>query len=325
MGDVSQINVDDLQVVQGRNILLNVNTAGRKATDWMAENSQDLERLIQEKGILLIRGLNVMGSKHFGQLLTGLFNEELVNYAYRSTPRTELRGNVYTATEYHPSETIPQHNENAYSNKWPMRIGFLCLLPSTTGGETPFADSREVYEAIDPDIRSEFERKKLMYVRNYSDIDLPWSEVFQTKDKREVEEYCKSNQMEFEWLEDNSLRTKQVNNAVERHPVTGELVWFNQAHLFHVSNLGDELRTSLLSVLGEECLPRNCYFGDGTKIELGMLTHIRDVYEKLQFSFPWKKNDLLFLDNMLCTHGRKPFTGDRKVLVGMARPQSSVS
>ncbi|WP_414734070.1 TauD/TfdA family dioxygenase [Colwellia psychrerythraea] len=40
---------------------------------------------------------------------------------------------------------IPQHNENAYSKIWPNSIGFLCLLPSQTGGATAISDSRYIY------------------------------------------------------------------------------------------------------------------------------------------------------------------------------------
>ena len=91
---------------------------------------------------MLIRGLKVLGSTQFGKIVSTLFGAELLEYVYRSTPRTELRGHVYTATEYPAAETIPQHNENAYSRSWPLRLGFMCLLPSETGGETPIGDTQ---------------------------------------------------------------------------------------------------------------------------------------------------------------------------------------
>jgi hypothetical protein len=47
---------------------------------------------------------------------------------------------------------------------------------------------------------------------------------------------------------------------------------------------------------------------------------IARVYETEQLVFPWRHGDLLLLNNMLYTHGRMPFEGNRKVLVGMARP-----
>ena len=321
MSDLSSVTVDDLGEIDGIKLLLNVDTNGAKVNDWAKQHQAVIERLVAENGVLLVRGLKIMSSKQFGQVLTTLFGEELLNYNYRSTPRTELRGNVYTATEYHADETIAQHNENAYANEWAMRLGFLCLIPSPTGGETPIADSRAVYQQIDPAIREEFEQKKVMYVRNYGDIDLPWSQVFQTQDKAEVEQYCKDNGLQFEWLANNGLRTKQVNQAVQTHPVTGEKVWFNQAHLFHISNLEADVRDSLISVMGEQNVPRTTYFGDGSAMCPEALEHIREVYQRNKHSFVWQKQDLMLMDNMLYTHGRNPFSGERKVLVGMARAQ----
>jgi alpha-ketoglutarate-dependent taurine dioxygenase len=163
-----------------------------------------------------------------------------------------------------------------------------------------------------------------MYVRNYSNLDLPWKEVFQTDDKQEVERYCRDNQIEFEWFT-GGLRTKQVAQATMIHPVTREKLWFNQAHLFHISSLDEEVREGLISLLGEEHLPRNVYFGDGTAIGTEALSIIRKVYDDTKFSFQWEKNDLLLLDNMLFTHGREPFEGRRQVLVGMAREYHPVS
>lgn len=302
----------------GREILLDVDTTGQKLLDWAEENKDRIEELLLQRGVLLIRGLKFPSSKQFGQLLAILFGEELMGYDYRSTPRTELRDNVYTATEYHPSETIPQHNESSYANKWAMRAGFLCMLPSEIGGATPLADSREIYKKIPAAIREKFEAKGVLYVRNYGDIDLPWTEVFQTTDKEVVERFCAENDLRFVWKEDGGLRTEQVNPAVAVHPKTGDKVWFNQAHLFHVSSLRPEVRESLLAVCGENDLPRNAYYGDGQPLEEDVLQVIRDVYASETFHFDWRKNDLMILDNMLFTHGRQPFSGDRKILVGMA-------
>lgn len=319
MRTMEMLTTSRLEECGGREILLEVDTEGYKLLEWCEEYKDQIEALLLKHGALLIRGLKFPSSKQFGQVLTTLFGEELIGYEYRSTPRTELRDNVYTATEYHPSETIPQHNESSYSNKWAMRAGFLCMLPSETGGATPLADSREVYRNIPEDIRRKFEEKKVLYVRNYGDIDLPWTEVFQTTDRAVVEQYCRDNDLRCIWKENGDLRTEQVNPAMAVHPQTGEPVWFNQAHLFHVSSLAPEVRDSLLSVCGEEDLPRNAYYGDGSALEDDVLELIRTVYQSATFHFDWRKNDLLLVDNMLFTHGRQPFAGDRKILVGMTR------
>jgi alpha-ketoglutarate-dependent taurine dioxygenase len=317
------VDCSDLEPVQGTRLLLNVDLQRTKVIDWAQENRAHIERLLQNNGALLIRGLKFLGSQQFGTVLSTLFGEELMQYTYRSTPRTELRGNVYTATEYHPDQVIPQHNENSYSNRWAMRIGFLCTLPSPVGGTTPICDSRLVYREIPETIRARFERHGVLYVRNYSEIDIPWTEVFQTTEKSDVESFCNANQLSYEWLGDKHLRTRQINQASAVHPVTGARVWFNQAHLFHVTNLDPEVQESLLSVMKEEHLPRNTYYGNGDRIEPETLQTIREVYERNKLSFEWQRNDLLLLDNMLYTHGRGTYSGNRQVLVGMTRLHGS--
>lgn len=317
--DISDINVDDLEKVGSLPLILNLKPEGVRALNYIKDNKFSVQRLLVENGAVLVRGLKIHGSKEFGKVLNEIFGSELLQYTYRSTPRTEFRGNVYTATEYPASEVIPQHNENAFSRSWPDRLGLLCLIPSETGGETPISCSQDIYEKIPKAIRQEFEEKQLMYVRNYLDIDLPWTEVFQTDDKSEVEAYCQENGLDFEWLE-NGLRTKQVNPATAMHKTTGKPLWFNQAHLFHVSNLDKDLAKTLINSLGEENLPRNTFFGDGSKIPEAYLTTIREAYEQSKIKFKWQKHDLLLLDNMRFTHGREPYTGDRKVIVGMACP-----
>jgi alpha-ketoglutarate-dependent taurine dioxygenase len=314
------LTASDLKSIAGLEILLEVQTSALNVVGWAEEHQHEIRALLESQGALLIRGMKVLGGSQFGKILATLFGSELIEYVYRSTPRTHMRDHVYMATEYPADQVIPQHNENAYSRRWPNRLGFMCLLPAEAGGETPIADSRVVYNLLPQSIRDKFEEKGVLYVRNYSTIDLPWSVVFQTEDKAEVETFCEANELEYEWLEDNRLRTRQINPATAIHPRTGEKVWFNQAHLFHVSGLGQPMAATLLDSLGEENLPRNSYYGDGSPIEPEALEQIRNIYEQTKVKFTWQKNDLLLLDNMLFTHGRESYTGPRKVLVGMACP-----
>ncbi|MBB1062078.1 TauD/TfdA family dioxygenase [Marilutibacter spongiae] len=323
MNRIADIGCGELEELGGARILLGVEGTGMRATEWAEENRADVERLLRENGALLVRGLRFTGSQQFGTVLKTLFGEELVQYTYRSTPRTELRGNVYTATEYHADQTIPQHNENSYSNRWAMRLGFLCTTPAEQGGATPICDSRRILECVPDALRARFEAHGVLYVRNYTDLDIPWTEVFQTDDKGEVEAFCRDNQLDFEWVSDAHLRTRQVNQATAIHPDNGARVWFNQAHLFHVSNLEREVRDSLLATIAEPDLPRNTYYGNGDPIADEDLRTIRALYEAHQVAFQWQRNDLLLLDNMLYSHGRTPFSGNRQVLVGMARIHGS--
>jgi len=243
----------------------------------------------------------------------------LLEYTYRSSPRTQVKGNIYTSTEYPADQSIPFHNEMSYTRTWPLKIAFCALQVSTTGGETPISDSRRVYQLLDPAIRERFERLGVMYVRNYSPgLDLPWQNVFQVETPEEVEEFCRAAGIEWEWKGRDHLRTRQVCQAVAVHPKTGDKVWFNQAHLFHVTSLPAATREMFMSEFAEEDLPRNTYYGDGSPIEPSVLDEIRGAWAEASVCFPWERGDVLLLDNMLMAHGRASFEGPRRIVVGMA-------
>ena len=276
---------------------------------------------LHEVGGLLLRGFDVLGEQAF-QALVRSFGHELLNYEFGSTPRKAVEQGVYTSTEYPAHQVIPLHNEQSYTMQWPLKIWFHCVQPSAEGGETPIADSRLIYQRLDPALRQRFDDKRLMYVRNYGNgLDLPWQQAFNSEDHSVVEAFCRANRIEFEWKDDGELRTRQVCQATARHPVSQDMVWFNQAHLFHVSNLAPAVREGLLAVVEDPLdLPRNVYYGDGSPLEDSALDEIRGVLDDCTVRFPWQQGDVLMLDNMLVAHGRSSFKGARKVIVAMAEP-----
>lgn len=276
------------------------------------------EALLQVGGILL-RGFTVPTPLDFRKFAAS-FGMPLASYEFGSTPRTKIFPGIYSSTEYPAHQSIPLHNEQSYTRQWPAKIWFHCITPAATGGATPIADSRLVFERLPQPIRDSFLHRELLYVRNYSGaLDVTWQRVFNTDDRDKVEQYCAANQIECEWKADGELRTRQRCQSAIRHPLTDEWVWFNQAHLFHISSVEPGIRDSLLQAVGEQNLPRNVYFGDGSPIDDASLDCIRGVYRDTAVTFPWQAGDILMLDNLLVAHGRTAFTGsNRKIIVAMA-------
>ena len=290
--------------------------------EWATNNRQFVEMQLLSHGAILFRNFKITTVAEFEKFITATLGP-LLEYTYHSTPRTQVSGNIYTSTEYPANQSIPLHNEMSYARNWPMRICFCCLETADEGGETPIADSGKVFTRISPEIRELFMKTNVMYVRNYGDgIDLPWQKVFGTTSKSDVEAYCLEVGIEFEWKSGNRLRTRQKCQAVAMHPKTGKFIWFNQAHLFHTSSLQQDVYNSLSQSFEEEDLPRNALLGDGSPIEPDVLNQIRQAYSQEETVFTWQEGDILMLDNMLVAHGRRPYLGSRRVVVGMAQPFS---
>jgi amino acid adenylation domain-containing protein len=291
--------------------------------DWAASNREFIETNLLKQGAILFRGFNINSASEFEAVANAIYPNLFGEYG--DLPREGVKGKVYGSTPYPQDKAILFHNESSHLHNWPLKIWFFCVQPAQEGGETPIFDCRKVYQLLNPKLREKFEQKQLMYVRNYNEgLDVSWQDFFHTTSKAEVENYCHQAGIDFEWLENDGLKTRKIRPAVTKHPKTGELVFFNQIQLHHISCLEPAVRQSLLSVFGEDKLPRNVYYGDGTPIEDSVMAELAAVYQENKISFTWQQTDILMLDNMLTAHGRNPYVGSRKIVVAMGELINSV-
>jgi alpha-ketoglutarate-dependent taurine dioxygenase len=284
--------------------------------DWASNNQVFIETHLLQHGAILFRGFNIESVAEFERFALSICPELFDENG--ELERTNISSRVYTPVNYPSDKSILWHNENSFCPRWPLKLWFFCIQPSLSGGETPIADSRRVFQLIRPEIREQFAKKKIMYLRNYHEgLGLSWQTVFQTTERAVVEEYCRKFDLDFEWKGTDHLTTRCVRPAVAKHPRTGEMVWFNQATHWHVSCLDEAARVSLLHLFSEEDLPRNAYYGDGSPIEDAVMNEICEAYRKTEVVFPWERGDILMLDNMLTAHARNPYAGRRQLAVAM--------
>jgi alpha-ketoglutarate-dependent taurine dioxygenase len=287
---------------------------------WLRDAEPEWKGLVLRSGGILFRGFKMTGATDLEHIVRAVSAQPL-NYIGGNSPRTRVSEKVYTSTEYPADQIITLHNELSYAPSWPMKILFWCEKPAADGGETPIMDSRLVLRLLPNSLVDRFQARGLIYLQTLHDgagLGRSWQSTFETADRSAAEQFLNKNGVEFEWTERNGLRIRYHRKALEPHPTTGEMLWFNQADQWHPSSLDAETRKLMESIIKIEDFPHNVVFGDGSPICEEDIATIRNTLWDSAVVFPWQQGDLLLLDNMLVAHGRRRFKGPRKVYVTMA-------
>lgn len=284
--------------------------------DFLNNNPDSIIASVRAAGGILFRGFDIGTPEAFKaaveQVVPGL-----ADYRGGTSPRTKIEDGVYTSTEYPNQYEISLHNEMSYSRATPEFIFFACITAPGERGETPIADCRKVLQRMPAHVVAEFEKRRVMYQRNMfgrNSAYNSWAKAFETTDPKVVEQHCREQDIEFEWLPNDQLRTREIRDAVCTHPVTGEKVWFNQVNLWHYTN---SPMAAAMKGMSQAGLPMNAFFGDGGELDMDMLSAVRAAYAAEKRLFPWQAGDFLMLDNRLVAHGRMPFDGPRKIVVAL--------
>lgn len=287
---------------------------------WLAAAAPSVHALADTRGALLFRGFSLHGAADMERCVRSLIGEPM-DYRENTSPRTVVRGNIRTSTDYPATESILLHNEHSYSRVFPMRVFFHCTVPARSGGNTPIADCGGVQRRIDPEIVQRFRGRGWLYVRNFvAEVGQSWQTVYQCTDREALEQLLREADIGWEWTGSGSLRTRILRPAETQHPRTGESLWLNHLLFWHFSSLTPDMQTMIRSEFDESELPHQTYYGDGTPIEDDVLANIREAYAQERRAFAWQAGDLLMLDNMKVAHGRDAYVGPRDLLFAMGQP-----
>ncbi|OAL58024.1 non-ribosomal peptide synthetase [Halomonas sp. ALS9] len=297
-------------------LVIEATDADLDAVAWAASQRDFIEQHLRTHAGILFRNFGLTTPQEFEAFAEAIQPGLYGNYG--DLPKKEGGRNTYRSTPYPERQMILYHNESSHLERWPRKQLFFCEFPSPVGGATPIVDCREMLRQLPTDVVEEFERKGLLYVRTFTrNLDVSWRDFFKTDSKEEVETRLKEAGIEWQWLGDDELQTRTRCPAVVTHPVTGERVFFNQVQLHHVSCLEPDVKEDLLGMVGQERLPRNVYFGDGSVISDEMMKVVGEAYEACAVRFDWRRGDVVMVDNMLAAHARDPFEGPRKIVVAM--------
>ncbi|WP_369393832.1 TauD/TfdA family dioxygenase [Streptomyces sp. CG1] len=309
----------DVELQPDRPALLHVDPLD-DAPSWVAEHREALRAQVTEHGALIVRGL---GLRDIDQVATVFARvaDDLMTEREAFAPREAHRPGLYASTTWPANQPMCMHHELSYPLQVPGLMLFACLTAPEQGGATAVADAEQVLRALPTGLTERFEREGWVLTRTYNDeIGASLAESFGTGDRAEIERYCRANAIDFTWQPDGTLRTEQRRSAVVRHPLTGRRCWFNQIAFLNEWTLAPEVREYLVDVYGEDGLPFNTRYGDGSPIGEDVVQLINSTYEAHTRRDPWRAGDLLLVDNIRTAHSREAFTGAREVLVGMAEP-----
>ncbi len=305
-------------------VVIETATRGAALAAYLHRERGRVRELLTTHGAVLLRGFAVREPEHFFKAIAEI-EPDILSYSERSSPRHAVGDRVYTSTDHPADQDIVLHSEQSYTYNWPCYICFFCSTKAATGGSTPIADNRQILKQLPAPLVARFERHGVLYQRTYTPgLGVSWQTAFQTESRDEVEAFCRERDIDFTWEADGRLRTRQVRSAFQHHPVTGDRLWFNHALFFHVTSLEEHITRALVDAVGYENVPTNTFFGNGEPFSDADIAAMRQAVAASKRRFEWQEGDVLVLDNMICQHGRDPFSGERRVLTLMARPYPSV-
>jgi hypothetical protein len=286
-------------------------------TDWLASHRDELVEQAARHGAVLFQGFPISTADDFDAFV-GAF--DLPNFPYDQSLSNAVRMNrtprVFTANEAPPTVSIYLHHEMAQTPIYPSRLFFFCEQPASEGGATQICRSDVLWERLAA-LRASFARdckeKGLRYTNVMPTENDPgsgmgrgWQGTLRANDRDGAEERLRALGYSWEWLPDGCLRATTPVLPAVRHLPDGRTSFFNQ--LIAASQGWKDTRNDPSQAIT---------FGDGTPLDRASALTAAELGEELSFDIPWMRGDVALVDNFLAMHGRRPFSGTRKILASL--------
>lgn len=287
------------------------------AATWVAEHRQSLLDQAAEHGVILFRGFPLANATDFDRFVAAF---GLENFPYDESLSNAVRVNrtprVFTANEAPPTVTIFLHHEMAQTPVYPSRLFFFCEKAAESGGATPVCRSDVLWDrltALKPEFARNCQTKGLKYSNVMpaendaaSGMGRSWQSTLAAPDRQSAEQRLAKLGYSWQWLEDGSLRANTPVLPAVRKLRNGRTSFFNQ--LIAAAKGWKDVRNDPSKAIT---------FGDGTPLDRDAVTLATQLGEELSFDVPWQNGDVALVDNYVAMHGRRTFTGTRRVLASL--------
>jgi alpha-ketoglutarate-dependent taurine dioxygenase len=325
--EVTPISVPKQQTVNGKAFphVLQLKSPGATldaASEWVRGHREQLLRQANEHGAILFRSFPLASAADFDAFVAAF---DLPNFPYNQSLSNAVRVNwterVFSANEAPPNVTIYLHHEMAQTPFFPNKLFFFCERAAESGGETPVCRSDALLEQLAekcPEFIRNCETKGLQYTNVMpsendasSGMGRSWQSTLAAASREQAEARLASLGYRWEWLADGCLRATTPVLPGVREISPGRKTFFNQ--LIAAYSGWKDTRNDPSKAIR---------FGDGEPLDADAVKFAAELSEKLTFDVPWQAGDVVLLDNLIAMHGRRTFTGKRKVLASLASPES---
>ena len=292
------------------------------AVAWADARRGELIALAEQHGTILFRGFPLTEPEELDQFISAF---DLDNFPYKESLSNAVRVNftprVFSANEAPADVTIFLHHEMAQTPIFPGKLFFFCRQAAEQGGATPLCRSDILFEQMQgqlPQFATDCEQKGLKYTSVMpsendagSGMGRGWQSTFRADSRQDAESRMSDLGYSWEWLEDGCLRATTPVLPAVREVSGGRKVFFNQ--LIAASHGWKDTRNDPSKAIT---------FGDGSPLDREAVLRVAEMAEDLTFDVPWQQGDVALVDNFLVMHGRRHFTGTRKVLASLVSASS---
>ena len=285
--------------------------------DFIEINCSTIEELTLSHGAVLLRGLPLTTPDDFDSAIQRFYWE---NFTYEDSLSNAVRvvhsPRVFSANEAPPETTIFLHHEMAQTPLFPSKLFFFCQKAANKGGSTPICRSDHLWELIQEELPAfsvNCRERGLKYTNVMpaeedlkSGMGRTWQSTLSVDSPKEAEFRLNELGYTWEWLNGNELKVTTPVLPAIRELSDGRYSFFNQL-IAAFKGWKDARNDPSKSIT----------FGDGSIINPYDISKISDLADAITFDLQWEDGDLAIIDNFLCMHGRRSFTGTRKVLASL--------
>ncbi|GMH91224.1 hypothetical protein TL16_g11994, partial [Triparma laevis f. inornata] len=285
--------------------------------DYFIKNKEMIRSKLVENGSVWLRNFSLPKSVSGHRTMTEALNLLPCLDPLHSSGLRKFASERDCLYEEVNKPSLRQHYIGLHSESTTKRTAayasFVCFKKATEGGgRFLIADGAKILGDMDPELLEKIYKRKVRI--SVSNLDVPPSTPQILKDGFKslvTSAVAPKFDMDLEMIYEADgkpgrlMAIEEMESPINRHPVTGQPVWFCNAHN-HLRYLRDRRPCGV-----PEVGMTDVFFGDLGHLSPEECDEIKRVSEKHITAVPMSPGDVLLVDNYRTLHGRDVFEGER--------------